>query len=208
MKKQLCKTVKFLYNKYCLYPKQNSFKISKLLEDFDEIHDKVFFLYYNNKEFHQIADQFNHKKLDYKLFAFCRRNYVTFTAMAVRRLIDRHNQSISLIKILDDLHNNSNKLSRNWFVNQFPEGDQESLFKKFFGNDLHLKKNVVSDDINKLLFFTKKIKNFANKWEAHWDKKRFQITVPNFNDLDKAVRTVIDIYKKYYYLLKQKSISF
>lgn len=198
----VCTKCKFRWNS------SQNFKISKWLKELKEIHDKVFFLNENNKYFHQLVKDFNSKKLDFEIFRFCRRNYVTFMAMAVRRLIDRDNRTISLIKILDDLYKNSEAFTRKWFLKQFPGAENESLFKKFFGSGESLNKEVVESDIQKLIFITKKIKDFADKWEAHWDKKRFKVTTPNFNDLDMAVIRIVAIYKKYYYLLKQSSISF
>ena len=185
-----------------------NFKINKWLEELKELHDKVFFLQFNNKEFHNLANAFNNKKISYEIFRFARRNYVPFMSMGVRRLIDKNPQTISLIRLLTDIQNNSPSFKRNWFLKQYPGGINESLFKKFFGANESLKKDVVANDIKKLLNRTKKIKDYADKWEAHWDKKRLQVATPTFNDLDSTLICITRIYTKYYYLLKQSSISF
>ena len=54
---------------------------------------------------------------------------------------------------------------------------------------------------------TRAIRDRANKFEAHKDKKQMLGSEPNFNDVDKAVAVICDLYKKYYYLLKQSSLS-
>ena len=187
---------------------QSNFKIDKWLKDLQDIHDKVFFLWYNNKEFHKLKDRFNEKSLPFELFRFIRRNYVTFMCMGVRRLIDNDPQTTSLLRILEDIRDNSNAFNKSWFLEQHPDAPGEDLFEEFFGENGTLKKETASSDIEKLQWTTKKVKDYADKWEAHWDRQRFKVKYPNYRDLDFAVDSITEIYKRYYYLLKQSSLDF
>lgn len=183
-------------------------KHKKWLAELEDIHNKVFFLQRNNQEFHKLKDKFNNKELPYDIFAFMRRNYITFMAMAIRRLVDRHKDVVSLIKIMDDLALNSDAVTRKWFLQLWPDASGEKLFEQFFGDNLVLNRETINEDMQELEFHTKKVADHADKWEAHWDKKRYTTGTVNFNDLDKAVRVLVEVYKRYYYLLKQSTIDF
>jgi len=187
---------------------QPNSKYKKWTKNLDEIHNMVFFLQFNNKEFNSLANQYNNKKISFDLFRFARRNYVTFMSMNIRKTVDHDPRTISLINILRDIAKNSGAFKRSWFLKQFPDGEGETLFKEFFSNKDVLRRTVIKGDIDKLLRGTKKITDYANKWEAHWDKNRSKVARTTYRELDKAVGVVVKIYSRYYYLLKQKSISF
>jgi hypothetical protein len=50
---------------------------------------------------------------------------------------------------------------------------------------------------------------YADTWKAHWDKDRHKKTTSlAYIDLDIAVRSIVEIYYRYYYLLKQGAVQF
>jgi len=55
--------------------------------------------------------------------------------------------------------------------------------------------------------FTKPIRDRADQYEAHIDLNPKRDTDPTFNDLDQSIGIIVKLYKKYYYLFKQSSIS-
>lgn len=112
------------------------------------------------------------------------------------------------MRIIEDIHYNSKSFKKSWFLKRYPDAINEKLFDDFFSDNNSLKKGVVLSDIKKLESRTKKIKDYADKWEAHWDEKRHKIKSPTYNDLDLAVNSIVKIYKRYYYLLKQAGLEF
>jgi len=175
----------------------------------NEVFAQMTILVTNKKEFLEITKQYNEKKINQSLFLFIKRNYVTHMSMTIRRLVDTHPQAVSLISLLNDLLINSEAITIKWFLDEFPDGKDGSLFKEFFNGNNKLNKKVILQDIDFLIKATEAISKRSDKWEAHWDKDRKKLEYnPTFDDLHKAVDDVISIYEKYYYLLTQSSISF
>jgi len=174
----------------------------------NELLAQITILVTNKKEFLEITQQYNEKKINHRLFLFIKRNYVTYMSMVIRRLADMHPKAISLIKLLNDLLVNSEAVTAEWFLKEFPDGKDESLFEEFFV-DGKLSKEIILKDIEKLIKSTEIISKRSDKWEAHWDKDRKKLEYnPTFDDLHKTVDDVVSIYERYYYLLTQSSILF
>lgn len=136
---------------------------------------------------------------------YIRINYVTTAIVAICRQVDTNSDSVSLLNLLFEIHDNAEKITKKWFTSNYKADEQrgEKEFEKFFGKLKHIDPGIVYADIGKLIFYTKKIKKFRHKRVAHLDKKkkiRFDI---DFNILDNAIDLIEEILMKYYILLGQ-----
>ena len=187
--------------------KQANFKIDVWLRDLEAIQSNIVYLRFNNTDFKALADRFNKKRLEPYLWEFAKRNYITYMSMAIRRLVDNHRDARSLWKLIDDIEFNSEAFSRQWFLTQWAGGEHETPFLEFFGSSPVLQKSVISGHKLELETVTKSIRDRADKFEAHIDKKPKLKSIPTFNDIDNSVEIIAKLYKKYYYLLKQASLT-
>lgn len=184
-----------------------NFKLDKWISELKTLMGDVVYLQKNNTEFIQLAQKWNSKQLDIELWSFAKRNYVSYMSMAIRRLCDDHRDAISLWKLINDIKQNASSVKRIWFLKEWPDGKHETQFKEFFDNSPILQDDIVSKHIKSLEDSTKAIRDRADKFEAHKDKKQKLDVEPNFNDVDIAVKVICDLYEKYYYLLTQSSLS-
>ncbi|MCC7571466.1 hypothetical protein KO465_09155 [Candidatus Micrarchaeota archaeon] len=174
----------------------------------DELLTPIVILNENKKQFLRLAESFNSKEVDKEVFYFARRNYISFMSLAIRRMVDTNSRSHSLLNLLKDLKENHSAIQRSWFLKQYPGAKGESLYECFFGGGESISQVEIQSDIEELVQYTRAIKDRADRWEAHWDKKRTKLKQnPTFDDLHRAVEVIIKIYTKYYYLLTQSAIS-
>ncbi len=185
-----------------------NFKLNKWQKELKSLMGDVVYLYQNNKEFLSLVDKWNNKSLDYEIWNFAKRNYVSYMSMAIRRLCDDHKDAISLWKLINDIQINASAVKRSWFLSEWPDGEGESLFIEFFDKEKVLKDSIVANHISNLENTTKSIRDRADKFEAHKDRNQKLPSEPVFNDIDKSVDVICELYKKYYYLLTQNSLSF
>ncbi len=184
-----------------------NFKLEKWIKELKSLMGDVVYLKKNNEEFLALAGKWNNKKLDLDLWNFAKRNYVSYMSMAIRRLCDDHRDAISLWKLINDININASAIKSSWFLKEYPDGKNESLFKELFGDSPVLQTEVVTTHLQNLEASTKAIRDRADKFEAHKDKKPKLEVEPNFNDVDNAVEVICALYKKYYYLLTQSSLN-
>lgn len=174
----------------------------------DELLTPIVILNENKKQFLRLAELFNAKDLDKEVFYFARRNYISFMSLAIRRMVDTNSRSHSLINLLNDLKENHSAIQKSWFLKHHPGAEGESLYERFFSDSESVNSDEIQSDIDELVNRTRSIKDRADRWEAHWDKKRTKLKQnPTFDDLHLAVEVIIKIYTKYYYLITQSAIS-
>lgn len=185
-----------------------NFKLEKWLDELSRLTGDIAYLKKNNSEFLTLVKKWNNKKLEFELWNFTKRNYVSYMSMAIRRLCDNHKDSVSLWKLINDIQENSLAIKSSWFLKEWPDGEEETLFKHFFGNQKSVVESTVAKHKKLLEDTTKSITDRADQFEAHKDKNPKLEAQPNFNDIDKSVELICNLYNKYYYLLKQSSNSF
>ncbi len=186
---------------------QQNFKLDKWKKEFKQVEVSVAYLRFNNTDFLNLSKRFNDGRLEPYLWEFARRNYVTYMSMAIRRLLDDHRDVVSLWKLLSDIEANAETVTRKWFLKEWPGGAHESTFLEFFGSGDFVQQSVVAGHKKQLDDATRSIRDRADKFEAHMDKKPKLKNTPTFNDIDNSVVVIAQIYKKYYYLFNQKSLT-
>jgi hypothetical protein len=141
--------------------------------------------------------------------------YTDYAVLAVRRLVRRDKNSITLTALLDDLRDNHQMLSRNWYralyKRPLPGGyvyDDETAFQladETFVDFTDETGNVVSKsmikaDIANIEETICPIIHFSDRIKAHKDKRGVD-QLPPYADLDAAVELLVQCVGKYAVLL-------
>ncbi|MBI3789153.1 MAG: hypothetical protein HY276_12990 [Ignavibacteriales bacterium] len=145
--------------------------------------------------------------------------YSTTASVSVRRQVQPNSEVINLRRLLSEIQRSPEILSFNRFEEMYTQGkkkgtEEEKMTYNFmerqakkefqqFSGELkdHVDPSIVCNDIILLVQACEPIVKYVNKRVAHRDKKPFT-SFPTFNDLDKAIDTLLDVFKKYMGLLQ------
>lgn len=149
------------------------------------------------------------------------RQYVGSSAMAVRRLADpnaKDNDSHSIGALIDDIGKQPGVMTRERWVSRDREPDprpgaDEELrkllarnFDKTFGDGSGgLDPGKVAADLATLKARSEAVAAFASRTVAHIDRRGME-ELPTFDDLDKAIDVVGEMYKRYFLLIDGASL--
>lgn len=129
--------------------------------------------------------------------------YSSSMAVAVRRLGDRHQNSISYRKLLEGIRDHPDIISRTRFKKRFVGGVyQEFQADLDLDNHIgagreHIDPAFVTKEIHELETRTASLKHYVDKRVAHHDKKEFN-AVPPYSDLDDAIDFLWRLHQRYY----------
>jgi predicted nucleic acid-binding protein len=145
-------------------------------------------------------------------FALMAQNYATTQAVAVRRQDDKGQSVVSLSRLLSDIADHPETLSRQRYVALYPKGMQwvgDKEFDKFAGGDGDLvDADAVRADLDLLHSNSEAIRTYVNKRIAHHEESPPPIFVtPTFSDLDEAIDTLGSLLSRYALLLTGVSRS-
>jgi hypothetical protein len=133
--------------------------------------------------------------------------YSSSMAVAVRKLADSDKRSVSFRRLLEEIKNNPEVVSRTRFKQLFVDGNYREFladanFDSYAGSGReHLDQATVSNEINELLVKTAKLTHYVNKRVAHHDNKDFD-AVPSYSDLHEAIDFIGNLYKRYFLIFK------
>ncbi len=136
--------------------------------------------------------------------------YVASALMGVRRQAKIDKDSISFARLLKEICDTPEVLSRTCFValykgsmvEQFADRD----FDKFAGKTgSHVDPDLVKLDLEKLKAKVQKCEKYADQRVAHFDKRAIK-SIPTFTDLDECIDFLEELMKKYYLLFRAKSL--
>jgi len=126
-------------------------------------------------------------------------NYYCSIVINIRRQLDIRKDSISFLRLLKEIKNNPEILSRYWYKNNFKYDWADADFTNNAGSGEFIDTKIINGDINKLSSLGCKIEKFGDEYFAHRSKS------PTTNKLEiKEVDNFIDefetLFKKYYLL--------
>jgi len=134
-------------------------------------------------------------------------NYVARVAVGIGRLNDHDSRTISLHRLIKDISENLEAMTRDYFVSRYPdwmqdEGVADHDFDEFAEkNGRLISLGRLDDDIDLLDKETRLVKDFRNRWIAHFDLNREIERMPTFGDVDKSLQVIDRIFCKYYLLV-------
>jgi hypothetical protein len=138
---------------------------------------------------------------DSLLFDVQARNYAAAQTVAVRRQVDKNQRSVTMWRLLDEVHASPHVLSRDRYVGMFDWGMQhlgDQQFDDWAGKGAaHIDPAMVETDIDALVTATDAIRHYVNKHIAHLDERRARVVLPTFTDLDAAIDMLFELFRKY-----------
>jgi len=141
-------------------------------------------------------------------FGWIRDNYVDSIIIRIGRLSDHDNRTISLHRLIIEISENPDVITREYFVSQWRDdflremGTADRTFDMYanFGKQL-VDPERLDTDIRRLDEGTSLVKDFRDQWVAHFDEKRKTDQMPTFGDLNKALDIIDEVWCKYRLLL-------
>lgn len=136
--------------------------------------------------------------------------YVASALIGVRRQVKVDKQSISFVRLLKEICDTPEVLSRTRFVDLYrASAVQRSVdrdFDKFAGKGKnYVNRDLVNLDLQKLREKAGKCEKYADQRVAHFDKGAIK-NVPTFRDLDDCIDFLEELLKKYYLLFRAASL--
>lgn len=135
--------------------------------------------------------------------------YASHAVMGVRRQLKVDKQSISFARLLEEIIDSPQILSREYYVGLYKDSAVEHLadraFDKFSGMSRpHVCPNMVCNDLCQLKKIAKDCEDFADKRIAHRDKRDPKV-LPRFDDLNSSIEFLDKLYVKYHRLFHARS---
>jgi len=183
------------FKKWCRWIEEIHKEIKDLLEDrliFRGVREMI----KNNPKIHKQS----------AFYDFLGRAYGTLALMAIRRQIKTGNKSISFAKLLEEICEDPEILSKEQFVNLYKGSGAENAASKDF-DDLvgkgrsYINPNKVCSDLDELGQKTKKVEKIVDKRLAHRDEGAININNITFKEIDECIDFLEDLLKNYYYLI-------
>jgi hypothetical protein len=145
----------------------------------------------------------------YEYFA---NTYIAFIVMGIRRQIKNDQQSISFVRLLSEIADQPQIISREYFKSLYKGSTVEFLadndFNQFCKNpgDEFISREMVIDDICRLREVARILEDFADKMVAHLDKKKPKI-IPSFQNVNEAIDFLDKLYIKYHLMFHAESME-
>ena len=134
--------------------------------------------------------------------------FVASAAVAVRRQTDNSDDSVCLRRLLREAREYPHIVTRAHYLSLCGASDDEadfdnSSFDQWAGEaGGHLDTNLVEADLQSLLDVSERIRHYANKRVAHYDRRGVTPgMMPTFDDLDEAYRVIEGLTQKYHLIL-------
>lgn len=142
-----------------------------------------------------------------------RQNYLDSASIRIRRLNDANKGMLSLKRLITDIKENEDVITRQQFVSEYPKWMQkEGLADRDFEIFANRKSSSISikrinRDLERLGKQTQIIRKYTDKWIAHAKGNRHNEAIPMLSDLEKALDTIDNICMKYHLLLTRGGMS-
>ncbi|HXH12608.1 MAG TPA: hypothetical protein VNP04_22925 [Alphaproteobacteria bacterium] len=141
---------------------------------------------------------------------YLRQWYVDSTVMGLRRQLKVDSHSVSLVRLLDEIATNAELLSRQRFVDLYPQNMKNRAnkeFDKYAGaSAAYVPAEGVRADIDQLKSLAKRCEEYADRLVAHRDKRGVP-DPPSYKELDEAIDFMETLLKKYYLLLRGEYLA-
>lgn len=180
---------------------------------FDVIYREITSLSVNRNIFWEVQEIINNNPKIQKassFYEFLGSVYVHSALMGVRRQIKIGKDSISFARLLKEICDTPEVLSRTRFVALYRgstvQHSADGDFDKFAGKGgSHVDPRLVNADLQALKGKAKKCEKYADRRVAHFDKRAMK-NIPVFRDLDDCIDFLEGLVKKYYLLFRGASL--
>ena len=169
-------------------------RLKKWLRWLNIIHDDVQQLLVKRNIFWQVQDIIKTNKDLHKpssFYDYLGDTYIAYITIGIRRQIKIDNKSISFSRLLNEMIETPEVLSRKYYTGLYKGSVVEDFADKDFdkfsgkGGD-HISINIVNADLKELKKAALIVEEFADKMIAHHDKRKPKV-LPKFNEVDACI---------------------
>ena len=217
---------------------EKSQKLEKWLKWMETIHDEILALVQDTNMFWEVQNIIRENPRIQKpnaFYGYLARTYLSHALIGLRRQTKLQKDSISFVRLLDEIAKNPEELSRSYFNSHYSSSNGPDLDEVIGRTELeavgivdspqlkeiikmddfapyadvsgaHVCPQMVEDDRKKLESAAKRHEAFADKRIAHWDKREPKV-VPTFEELDDCIKLLDQTYVKYHFLFHAESID-
>ena len=213
-------------------------KLEKWLRWMETIHDEILALVQDTNMFWEVQDIIRENPRIQKpnaFYSYLARTYLSHALAGLRRQTKLRKDSISFVRLLAEIAENPEELSRSYFNSRYPSSNGPDLDEVVGRTDLetvgivdssqlkaiikmddfapytdasgaHVCPQMVEDDRKRLESAAKKYEAYADKRIAHWDKREPKV-IPSFGELDDCIKLLDRTYVKYHFLFHAESMD-
>ena len=217
---------------------KKSQKLEKWLKWMETIHDEILALVQDANIFWEVQDIIRENPRIQKpntFYSYLARTYLSHALAGLRRQTELQKDSISFVRLLAEIAENPEELSRNYFNSRHsysngPDLDQvmgkatleavgitdSSQLKAIIKMDdfaqyadvsgAYVCPQMVKEDRARLESAVKTHEEYTNKRIAHWDKREPKV-IPTFGELDDCIKLLDRTYVKYHFLFHAESMD-
>ena len=217
---------------------EKSQKLEKWLRWMETIHNEIRALVQDANMFWEVQDIIRENPRIQKpnaFYSYLARTYLSHALIGLRRQTQLQKDSISFVRLLDEIAKNPGELSRSYFNSHYPSSNGPDLDEVVGRTDLeavrlvdssqrkatikmddfapyadangvHVSPQMVKTDLARLGSAVATHEEFADKWLARWDK-RAPTVVPTFKELDDCIKLLDQTYVKYHFLFHAESMD-
>ncbi len=144
-------------------------------------------------------------------YSWMNRAYVADMAVAIRRQTDKDSRSISLLRLIQDVRDHPEVISRRRYVGLYRSGRMRTLGNRSFehyakrGTD-QINPAVVRKHERELLAAERKLRRFVNRHVAHRSMHPMR-HLPTYGDLDACLDLLERLLKDYKLLIEAAGLS-
>ncbi|MBW2741108.1 MAG: hypothetical protein JRE64_20210 [Deltaproteobacteria bacterium] len=138
-------------------------------------------------------------------------SYVSHVVMGIRRQIKIDKQSISFARLLEEIIENPELISREYFnglyINSPIANKADDHFNEYSMDVYdHIDPEIVKSDLKHLKKYSDNIEDLSDQRLAHRDKKNFK-SVPQISELESCIETFEILCRKYYLIFHAEHID-
>ena len=147
------------------------------------------------------------------LHNWMRKSVIDQIGTGIRRLTDKDKRSISLYRLIEDISENNEAITREWYVSTYPKWMKEQGLADrgfdIFGKkgDSYLSLPKLKKDKATLENGTIQARKYVNKWVAHCDLNRRRVKRVTYGDIWNALESLDNLCCKYNLLLTRGSMN-
>ncbi len=138
-------------------------------------------------------------------------NYVAYLAVTIRRLTDTRRDTVSLVRLLDDVARNTSDLSREWFLARAIPQDRPLAERQFrqlsTASGAHIAQRIPRGDRERLIADCDKIKSYVDTRLAHLRREQLPVEGLTFGDAHRAGASIYSMYRKWHEILTEHSLA-
>ena len=217
---------------------EKSQKLEKWLKWMETIHDEILSLVQDANMFWEVQDIIRENPRIQKpsaFYSYLARTYLSHALAGLRRQTELQKDSVSFVRLLAEIAENPQELSRSYFNSRHPHSNgpdldqvvgkasveavgitESSQLKAIIQMDdfaqyadasgEYVCPQMVKDDRTRLESVVKTHREYADKRIAHRDKREPKV-VPTFGELDDCIKLLDQTYVKYHFLFHAESID-